>query len=485
MADEVVLGVDSGTQSTKVVAVSLATGETLAEGRAPHSGLDTQDPREWWQALRLAVRETVRDEVVVRGIAVAGQQHGLVTLDAIGEVVRPAPLWNNVAAAPDAERLNALADFPAITGTRLVASITIAKLAHLARTAPEDLCRTASICLPHDYLNLRLTGALTTDRGEASGSGWWAPDGTVRRDLLALATDDAVAERLQIPVVLGPNQMAGTSSAQAAADLSLPAGIPVGPGTGDNMAAALGVGAGAGEVVVSLGTSGTAYAVSDHATYDETGEVAGFADATGRFLPLACMLNCTRVVDQFASLFGIEPITALDRAGRLPPGANGLLLMPYLGGERTPNLPAATGSLAGLTGPNLVPDLIMRAAVDGVAAGIAYCIDALNRVGVTGSEITLVGGGARHPVWQQAIADATGRPVQVRRGTEHAARGAAVQIAAIARAEPVADLAARWRPAIIARAQPRPGAREAFRLEDRRAIIATLARAGSSPTPAT
>ena len=479
MTNEVVLGVDSSTQSTKVLAVSLDTGETIAEGRAPHTRFDVQDPRDWWEALRLAIHDATSGDVAVRGIAAAGQQHGLVTLDVRDDVVRPAPLWNNVAAAPDAARLNALADFPAITGSRLVASFTIAKLAHLARTAPDDLCRTASVCLPHDYLNLRLTGNLVTDRGEASGSGWWATDGTIRRDLVALATDEETAGRLRLPTVHQPKEIAGALRANAAADLGSPAGIPVGPGTGDNMAAALGVGAGPAELVVSLGTSGTAYVVADHATHDETGEVAGFADATGRFLPLACMLNCTRVVDTFAALWGIDRVEALDRAGALPPGADGLLLMPYLAGERTPDLPSATGSIAGLTASNAAPDLILRAAVDGVAAGLAYCQAALARLGVNAPVVTLVGGGSRHPTWQQAIADATSLPVEVRGGTEHTARGAAIQIAAILRGETVADLASRWRPPVVAEAHPRPELRAAFRLDERRALIDAMA--SSSP----
>src|SRR5918997_373673 len=179
MPRSVVLGIDSSTQSTKVIAVDVATGEVAGEGRAPHSGRDTQHPSEWWDALVTATRQAAGPDARVEAIAVGGQQHGLVTFDAEGRVVRPAPLWNNVAAAPDAERLNAEADFATEVGSRLVASFTIAKLAHLARTAPDDLARTAAVCLPHDWLNYRLTGALLTDRGEASGSGWWSPlDGT-------------------------------------------------------------------------------------------------------------------------------------------------------------------------------------------------------------------------------------------------------------------------------------------------------------------
>ncbi len=487
MARSVVLGVDSSTQSTKVLALDLEDGAIVGEGRAPHSGADAQHPDEWWTALRAAVGAAVAGDVRVVGIAVAGQQHGCVTLDAAGDVVRPAPLWNNVAAAPDAERLNAAADFAAAVGSRLVASFTIAKLAHLARTAPDALARTAAVCLPHDYLNVRLTGQLATDRGDASGSGWWSPqDGADRRDLLALAVGEA-AERLRLPAVRGPEEPAGALLPEAARELGLPPGIPVGPGSGDNMAAALGVGAAPGELVISLGTSGTAFAVSERPTADPTGEVCGFADATGHFLPLACMLNCTRVVDTVAGLLGIERTDALARSAAVPPGAGGLLLLPYLAGERTPNLPRTTGLVSGLTAETATPDLLLRAALDGVAAGLAYCVEALARLGITAPAVTLTGGGAAHPAWRQAIADATGLPVSVRGGGEHAARGAAIQAAAIVAGEHVADAVAAWRPPVVAEAVPRADAREAFALDARRRLIEELAdeRSAISVQPTT
>ncbi|MCC6790720.1 MAG: xylulokinase [Thermomicrobiales bacterium] len=475
MRRAVVLGVDSSTQSTKVLVVDLESGEEVAEGRSPHTGADTQDPRDWWKALKLAIAQVVRGDMDIRGISVAGQQHGMVTLDAAGEPVRPAPLWNNVDAAPDAERLNVLADFPSAVGSRLVASFTIAKLAHLARTSPADLARTVAIGLPHDYLNLRLSGALATDRGDASGTGWWSPiDGTYWRSLLALAIGAQDIDRIQFPHVCGPEEPAGRLTPRAAADLGLPIGIPVGPGSGDNPAAAVGIGATNAELVVSLGTSGTAYAVSTHPTTDPSGEVAGFADATGHYLPLACMLNCTRVLDTVAAMFGFGTEEALDRAGRVDPGAGGLLMLPYLTGERTPNLPHATASLYGVSAENASPDRLLRAAVDGVAAGIAYCIDALARQGVSAPNVTLVGGGARHSTWQQAIADVTGRPVTVRAGAEHVARGAAIQAAAIVRGETVAALAKRWRPPVVAEIAPRPAQRAAFRFDRRRELIESM-----------
>lgn len=476
MTRRAVLGIDSSTQSTKALAVDLETGETLAEGRAAHTGADVQDPRDWWTAVRLAARQATNG-LDIAAVAVGGQQHGLVTLDAAGEPVRPAPLWNNVASAPDAERLNRLADFPAAVGSRLVASFTITKLAHLARAEPDEVTRVAAVALPHDYLNLRLTGELATDRGEASGSGWWSPaEERIRRDLLALAVGDAIAQRLRLPDVRGPEEPAGRLTPEAAEALGLRAGIPVGPGSGDNPMAALGVGAAAGEIIVSLGTSGVAYAVAERPTADESGEVAGFADATGRFLPLACMLNCTRVLDVVAAMFGLTLPDALARAADAEPGAGGLLMIPYLAGERTPDLPNAAGALFGITAANATPDCFVRAAVDGVAAGLAYCIDALFRAGATGDRLVLVGGGARHVAWRQAVADAAGMPAVVRAGDEHVARGAAIQAAAIARGERTRTVAEAWRPAIVAECEPNPAVRGAFQHERRRAYIESLKR---------
>ncbi|MCC6313991.1 MAG: xylulokinase [Thermomicrobiales bacterium] len=475
MAHDVVLGVDSSTQSTKVVALDLDSGAIVGEGRAPHSGGHTQHPTEWWDALVVAVRSATSSEMRVRSISVGGQQHGLVALDAEDRPVGPASLWNNTDAAPDAARLNTQADFAALVGSRLVASITIAKLAHLARIDPERFARVRSVCLPHDWITFQLTGRLVTDRGDASGTGWWSPvTGAYRRDLIALAVGEPEAARIALPDVLGPTEPAGALTSEAAAALGLEPGIAVGPGTGDNMAAALGIGAADGEITISLGTSGTAFAVSATATTDETGEVAGFADATGRFLPLACMLNCTRVVDTIAALLGIDRVAALDRAGAIAPGAEGLLLMPYLDGERTPNLPRATGSLNGLTARNATPDLLLRAALDGVAAGLAYSVEALARLGITAPRATLVGGGSQHAAWRQAIADATGMVVVVRGGGEHAARGAGAQAAAVALAAPIDDVIAAWRPPVVAEIAPRIGVREAFRLSERRTIVEAL-----------
>jgi xylulokinase len=472
MTQNVVLGVDSSTQSTKVLAVDVASGEIVGEGRAPHTGHDTQDPQDWWVALVAAVQEAAPAGAEVAAISVGGQQHGMVALDAENRVICPAPLWNNVDAAPDAERLNRLANFAKEVGTYLVASITITKLAHLARTNPAALECLDAVALPHDWLNLKLTGRLATDRGEASGSGWWSPmSGQHRRDLLSLAIGEEKAAQIRLPDVCAPAEPIGALSEEAAHALGLRAGIPVGPGTGDNMAAALGVGARPGELVISLGTSGTAFAVSEHPVTDELGEIEGFADATDRYLPLACMLNCTRVLDSIAAMVGLERDAALEQAGAAEPGADGVWLVPYLAGERLPNLPHATGSLFGLTMENARSDALVRAALDGVAAGLAYGVEALADHAVTGTEVVLVGGGSQHPAWRQAIADATGLPVHVRGGREHAALGAAMQAIAVATGRPIDEVVATFRPETLAVTEPRPEYREAFRLPERRALI--------------
>ena len=469
-----IIGIDSGTQSVKALVVRLDDGVVIAQGRAAHRGETVQEPTMWWDALVRATRDalTAAGEVDVRALAVDGQQHGFVALDDQFHPLGPAPLWNNTDSAPDAERLNAAADFAAETGTRLVASITISKLAHFARTSPERLPELAAVCLPHDYLTMRLTGRLTTDRGEASGSGWWSTvTGTDRRDLLALAAGPAGAKRLILPQVIGPDTAAGQLTGEAAAALGLLAGIPVGPGSGDNSAAAAGIGGEPGELVISLGTSGVAFMVANAPTTDPTGEVCGFADATGRYLPLACMINCTQVVDTVAAAVGLDRDAALSAVDDLAPGAGGLLLLPYFGGERTPNLPRATGQILGLTGENVSGPQFVRAALDGVAAGIAYCVDALHRNGVTADRATLVGGGSSSPVWQQAIADATGLPIAVRSGSEHAALGMAAQAAAIATGRTTEDLSRAWRPPVVAQITPDVATQAAFRLEERRDLI--------------
>ena len=443
-----VLGVDSSTQSTKLEVRDATSGRLEASARAPHPAVSPprseQDPAAWWAALGRAGVELGRPAVAA--LAIGGQQHGMVVLDVGGAVVRPAKLWNDTESAPDAaalvERLGAQAWSRAV-GLVPVASYTVTKLAWLRRCEPEAWARLARVLLPHDWLNLRCTGLAATDRGDASGTGYWSPAaGEWRPDLLALIDDDRDWLGC-LPQVLAPAEAVGHLVGEAR-DLFGPA--VVGPGTGDNMAAALGLGLATGDVAISVGTSGTVYGVSDTPVADPTGTVAGFADAAGRFLPLVCTLNAAKVLDTVAALLGVDHDGLDELALGAPAGARGLTLLPYLDGERTPNRPDATGTLAGLRTTHDRADLA-RAAVEGVIHGLLDGLDGLDARGVAADRrLVLTGGGSRSRAVQQVLADLTGRPVEVHTDTEMVARGAAVQAAAILAGGEPGEVAAAWRP---------------------------------------
>lgn len=416
-AARLVAGVDSSTQSCKVVVCEAATGEVVRSGRAPHPDGTEVDPQAWVAALEEATAGGLLEGV--EAVSIAGQQHGLVACDGAGEVVRPALLWNDTRSSVAAEELCAElggpAEWAAAVGSVPVASLTITKWRWVCDHQPELADRVERLLLPHDWLTRHLSGEHVTDRGDASGTGWWGRSG-YRPDLLAHAGRGRAPA---LPRVLGPAEPAGY----------MPEGVTVGPGTGDNMAAALGVGARPGDVVVSLGTSGTVFAVSDSPTADASGLVAGFADATGRWLPLVCTLNCARVLDATAALLGRD-LGDLDRlALTAPPGAGGLTLLPYLDGERTPNLPGASGSLSGVTRTNLTSENLARAAVEGVLCGLADGLDALRSVGVPTERAVLVGGVARSAAVRDVAPSILGLPVTVPAPAEYVARGAARQAA--------------------------------------------------------
>ena len=439
-----VAGVDSSTQATKVVVVDPDSGRLVAQGQARHTvtgsdGARESDPREWWAALRDALAATGRAGDV-GAIAVAGQQHGLVVLDRDGLPLRDATLWNDTRPAEDAERLTehlGAATWARLTGLRPVASFTVCKWAWLRRTEPDLARAVAAIRLPHDYLTGRLTGRGTTDRGDASGTGWWSPTtGRYLEEILGLPEVDLSSERL--PAILGPTEPAGPISVVAAGELGLAPGTLVGPGTGDNMAAALGLGLSVGQAAMSLGTSGTIYAVSDRPAADSTGIVAGFADATGRFLPLAATLNCTVAVDRVAGWLG------LDRDDVAPDGE--VVMLPYLDGERTPNLPLASGTIRGLR-HTTTPQQILMAAYEGAVASLLVAFDAIGEAvgGLDpGAPLLLIGGGARGRTWRSVVSRLTGRAIQVPEAGELVAIGAAVQATAVLRGEAPGTVAARW-----------------------------------------
>ncbi|MFC8039972.1 xylulokinase [Paenarthrobacter sp. NPDC057355] len=433
-----VAGIDSSTQSCKVVIRDSATGALVRQGRASHPEGTEIHPDHWWTALQEAI-EAAGGLDDVDAVSVGGQQHGMVCLDETGNVVRPALLWNDTRSAQDAEELILDAGhgdpvagagyWAGSTGTVPVASLTATKLRWLARNEPENAQRTAAVCLPHDWLSWRLAGhgpgtgpasleLLRTDRSDASGTGYFsATTGEYLPDVL----ESTLGHLPLLPGVVGPLETAGKT----------PAGALIGPGAGDNAAAGLGVSASVGDVVISIGTSGTVFAVSDTPSRDSSGLVAGFADATGHYLPLACTLNATRIFDATAALLDVS----LDELGTLalsaPEGAGGLTLVPYFEGERTPNLPEATGSLHGLTLSNYTPANLARAAIEGVVCSLADGLAALQAQGVEARRIILVGGGAQSEAVQQVAASAFGLPVFVPKPGEYVADGAARQAAGV------------------------------------------------------
>lgn len=368
-----IAGIDSSTQSTKVEIRDLASGDVVASASAPHAPVaapvSEQDPETWWTAFNTAWAGVGSPSVAA--ISVGGQQHGMVAVDNHGVAVHPAKLWNDTESSSDADDLVKRGGGPsawaAAVGSVPVAAFTITKLAWLRRCHPGAWSRIARVMLPHDYLTARLTGSILpgspvgevcTDRGDASGTGYWSPaTEEYRWDLLELV--DAERDWTSVvPRVLGPLEQAGVWGADGQ--------VLVAAGTGDNMAGALGVGLRPGDAVISVGTSGTVYAVSKTPTADPTGTVAGFADATGRFLPLVCTSNASKVLDAIRRLLGVDHAEFDRLALAAQPG--GPVLLPYFDGERTPNRPDATGVLSGLNS-EITREQFARSAVDGLACG--------------------------------------------------------------------------------------------------------------------
>ena len=420
-----VAGVDSSTQSCKVVIVDASTGAIVRTGRASHPDGTEVDPERWWEALLAAIAEAGGlDDVAA--VSIGGQQHGMVVLDHGGRVIRPALLWNDTRSAQAARDLAAeFPDLAARTGSVPVASFTSTKLRWLRDSEPENAANVAAVALPHDWLTWRLRGfgpenprldALTTDRSDASGTGYFdSVTGEYDREVLVAALGhDAV-----LPRIVSPGASAG----------QLPGGALVGPGAGDNAGAALGLGARDGDVVVSIGTSGTVFAVTATPSRDETGAVAGFADASGLYLPLVATLNAARVLDSTAALLGVD----FDGLGALAlaaePGAAGLVLQPYFEGEGTPNLPDATATLFGMTIASTTRENLARAAVEGLLCGLAAGLDALRAQGVVASRILLIGGAAQNPAVSAIAAQVFDVPVVVPAPGEYVALGAAAQAA--------------------------------------------------------
>ncbi|MEN5073196.1 xylulokinase [Isoptericola cucumis] len=484
-----VAGVDTSTQSCKIVVRDAETGRLVRSGSAKHPDGTSIDPQHWWDAFRTAAQEAGGlDDVAA--IAVGGQQHGLVALDAEGRVIRDAILWNDTRSAPAAEDLvRELGDGDRATGAQawadavgsvLVASLTVTKLRWLRDAEPENAARVAAVALPHDWLTWRIAGygpegesplgprldALVTDRSDASGTGYYDAEGAdgageYRRDLLrlALGRDDMI-----LPRVLGPAESGGVAHASVAGS-GVDGGALIGPGTGDNAGASLGLGMEPGDIAVSIGTSGVVSAVAPRRTADGTGAINGFADATGNALMLAVTLNAARVLDAARTVLGVDVDELARLALAAPPGADGLVLVPYLEGERTPNRPDATGTLHGIRLATSTREHLARAYVEGMLCGLADGLDALRAQGVPVERVMLIGGAAQSPAVQQVAAQVLGTPVSIPEPGEYVADGAARQAAwVLAAARDAGTPAPAWSTTVATTldADPRPEVREQY-----------------------
>lgn len=420
MTKKLVAGVDSSTQSVKIVVRDAETGELIREGRGSHPDATEISPSKWLSELTNSTKGLLDD---VQAISIGAQQHGMVVVDDNKQVVRDALLWNDTRSADAATDLikelggpNKWAD---AVGSVPVASFTVTKLRWLATNEPENAAKVSGVMLPHDWLTWQLMGTpdeYVTDRGDASGTGYWSPQtNEYRKDLLKLA----LGKEVQLPRVAQPNEIIGQTTS----------GISVAPGTGDNMAAALGLGAATGDIVISLGTSGTAYTVSSNPTNDASGIIAGFADATGNYLPLACTLNAARVINAGAAVLNVSLDQFAELALNAKPGSEGLVLLPFLDGERTPNLPNAKGSMHGLTRNNLTPANFARACIEGMLCSLAEASDVITNFGqgTKPNRVVLIGGAAASKAVQEIAATLFNVPVHIPPAAEYVADGAARQ----------------------------------------------------------
>ncbi|HSU85683.1 MAG TPA: xylulokinase [Chthoniobacterales bacterium] len=437
------LGIDSGTKSTKTLVLDVESGEVLALAQRPYGtiaglppGHVEQEPKTWLGAAAETVAECLeklgarRDEI--HAIGVSAQQHGLVALDEANEPLRPAKLWSDVSTEAQCEEFNQEFGGPEglieRIGNPMLPGYTAPKLLWLKENEPGNFRRLTSVLLPHDYLNLWLTGERRMEYGDASGTGLmdvrarkWCPP--------ILKFIDPRLESM-FPPLRSSKRPTGLLRSTLREEWGLPDDTLVSAGSGDNMMSAIGTGnIRPGVVTVSLGTSGTICAFADEPVIDPKGEVAAFCDATDHWLPLSCTMNVATAIEQLRELFGWDIATLEDRAEAIAPGAGGLIFLPYLQGERTPNLPKGVGVFHGLTTENMNPDFMARAVVEGVTLGLAYGLRRFKEIGIVPEEIRLTGGGSKSAVWRQISADVFGLPTVALRVTEAAALGAAIQAA--------------------------------------------------------
>jgi xylulokinase len=474
------LGIDCGTQGTKALMVDMR-GNPLGRGYARHaliersSGAREQEPQWWVDALRIAVKEALASSsgAAVKAIGVSGQQHGLVILDEKLEVIRPAKLWNDTETSEqNTELVNQFggrAEWSHRFGIVPLTGYTISKLLWLKENEPQNFARIRHILLPHNYLNFWLTGRLCAEAGDASGTAFFDIRTRVWQRQVLDAIDGGTGHLFAaLPELIGPEDIVGRVRPEVAAELGLPETCVVSSGGGDNMMAAIGTGnVREGIVTLSLGTSSTVYSFSEHPVQDEIGSVAPFCSSSGGWLPLICTMNATNVVTDTVTLLG-RSITEIDHAlDSTEPGADGLTFLPFLNGERTPDLPRARASLLGISATNFTADHLIRAAVEGVSFGILNGLDLILR-GRKADVVQVTGGGARSAAWRQLLADASGVEIHVPAEEEAGCLGAAIQaMVALSRAdgapESFAEVAARCtRVDASATAKPRAELRESY-----------------------
>jgi xylulokinase len=388
------------------------------------AGAAEQHPDTWWAALREVVRQVLvladADPRAIAGVGVSGQQHGFVALDEMGWVIRPAKLWCDTSTAAEAAELSRQ------LGRSLPAGFTASKILWLKRREPQHFARLCWVLLPHDYVNFRLTEQKTMEAGDASGTGFFDPVARVWDERALAAIDTRLAAML--PPLVPAGEPAGVVTESAARELGLAPGTLVSAGGGDNMMSAIGSGATRpGVVTLSLGTSGTVFAYSARPLVDPDGLIAPFCDSTGAWLPLLCVMNVTGVADEVRRASGLELDELTRQAEQVETGAGGALFVPYLMGERVPDLPHASGALLGLRPGSLAPGVLFRAALEGTSLNLAWGVERMRALGLSIDAVRAVGGGAQNPLWRQILADALGAPVQALAEPESAALGAALQ----------------------------------------------------------
>jgi len=440
-ARTLLIGIDSGTQSTKALVVDAKNGKVLGTGSAGYEllpdlppGAKEQRPETWTLATAKAIQQALKQAKARAGevvaIGVSGQQHGFVPLDASGAVIRPAKLWCDTSTAAECDEMTAaMGGSKAVMkalGNSILPGFTASKILWLKKHEPKNFARLKTVLLPHDYLNFWLTGERFMEYGDASGTALM----DVRRrrwcDAAIRAIDSDLGEKL--PPLSGSDRPAGVLSAGTASTLGLSAGVLVSAGGGDNMMGAIGTGnTRSGVVTASFGTSGTIYACAEKPVIDPRGEIAAFCDSTNRWLPLLCTMNVTVATEMVRKDFGITHDAFEKMASKAPAGSDGLVLVPYLEGERTPNVADGTGVYLGVRPKTFTASHFARATMEGVTLGMNYGLQRLKELGVTTTQVRATGGGAKSKLWRQIMADVFHVEVVTLKVSEGAAYGAALQ----------------------------------------------------------